>query len=522
MGPFGGNTDGGGGTEDTADAGSGGRAGSGGVGGSFGTGGTAGQGGAGGHDGVGGSGGTGGSGGVGGLGGTAGTGGQEPATPIDPPAQVKDVYVACGSSVTDTFQTLPWELSIDPTPIESGQNFSASFDGVSLFTEELLDIAQVVIAGGVREVNMLEFRATVIPHEGATGENAVMTHEPIDYQCQLESAPGVRPACDPANDLPSLPGARANTDCQPQGAFNPCGRFITLPTSDDCSPGGTCWDVGRAEAGGVCDDNDFCKPQAKTQCELNGFCVTGELEVPLDAVVAEYQAAAAGTVRFGWYQDTFWDLPTSSFLEPATPIGLRYRVGSLGIALDCVVSSDTFLSPPSTVHFISFPIPNRACTNDTRICPSGFVTTDDGRCRLTIDRPSVTVQDPSGSGACASPWTEMLETFLPFYNGNVLSSPSLVIRASIDAQNVDDAACVSSNQIIATVSYVDRQSLDVANDAVVFTDPSSVSVSAIHPKIGSTQIFPQTNITWSTDPSVCCERTFRTTFTLSVAQCEGW
>lgn len=66
---------------------------------------------------------------------------------------------------------------------------------------------------------MLDFRATVVPYEGATGPHVVLTHEPIEPACAEENPIGMRPACDPANDVVTAVGPYANRDCEPQRTF---------------------------------------------------------------------------------------------------------------------------------------------------------------------------------------------------------------------------------------------------------------------------------------------------------------
>lgn len=499
------------------------------VGGASGNGGTAGNGGASGSGGTAGKGGAAGHGGTLGTGGIGGAGGTQPPMPIDPPLQTRTVHVACGSNLTETFETLPWELSVDPTPIEAGGEFSASFTGVAVFSESFLDIAQSPIFGsGIREVNLQDFDATIIVHTGANGEDVVLTNQPVEPQCGYEDPPGTRASCDPANDLPGIPGARGNTDCQPQRDSNPCGRFIALPTSDDCEPQGTCWDVGREAAAGACSISDFCKPEAKIQCEANGFCVTGPLELPLTSAVQSFVAGnSQETVRFGWHQPfPFYETPESVFVAPPGPIGLRFTIGILGLAVDCVASDSELIGPPELSDLISFPIPDAGCTDGTSICPTGFEITGDGRCRFETTSNPIKVQDPSGNGACASPSAAPVQAFLPVQDESVLSSPSLVVGALVRAAQVVPSMCKDEPVIFATVAYLDAQSGGENADPLLNRSPED-TVSASSPSIRSTlvdfDIFGGNPLVqWSASPDVCCERTFETTFTATVAPCEGW
>ena len=102
-----------------------------------------------------------------------------------------------------------------------------------------------------------------------------------------KSNPEFQGACDPANDLPSVPGNRGNSDCVPTGSFNPCAQIRDVPVSSDCSSGGTCDQIGKGPG--------------TPQCDNNGFCVLGDLTMPLAAAPGYYDANGfAGYVLFGW------------------------------------------------------------------------------------------------------------------------------------------------------------------------------------------------------------------------------
>lgn len=268
---------------------------------------------------------------------------------------VKAVPVVCTSNIDpdSSISLLPWELEVVPGSIESGSPFEAELDGVMVFDEAFLDSGQALIPGGVLEVNLVDVRATVHVRSGATGEDVSLEVEPIPYRCAADRA-----LCDPANDLDGVAGLRGNTDCEPVGPTNACGRYILLPTSTDCEPGGIC--ALRGKSG---------------QCALNGFCVIGDLRVALQSAMAQYTADDEGQVLFGWddqstgatlepegADDAIWVLPPAVYTEPTGPLGLRLLVGPVPVAFECTMGIfDADRIPPQPVPapddaLIAFPI----------------------------------------------------------------------------------------------------------------------------------------------------------------------
>jgi hypothetical protein len=265
--------------------------------------------------------------------------------------------VACGNSITDVTSVLDWKLTVSPSPIESGELFVAALDGVAVFNEFFLDEAQPLVPGGVQEANLVSLNATVHVRKGATGNDVTLEPEPIPYVCDTG-----RTACDPANDVVDpdnpldAPGLRANTDCKPANYLNPCGRFIRLPISTECGPGGICADMGKT---GQCADNDFC--------------VTGDLRLDLERASGEYTAHSQGNVLFGWADESTdatiqegghnpgtWSLPPVVYEDPTGPIGVRIGIGPVLLALECTMGVGSGFSPFSRPTpdpaLISFPI----------------------------------------------------------------------------------------------------------------------------------------------------------------------
>jgi hypothetical protein len=252
----------------------------------------------------------------------------------DPFPEVQGLTLGCASSVSADISIVPFELMVAPEAPVSGQPFVADLRGAALLSEELLDSVQWTIPGGATRVDLIDLRATVHVRSGATGDDVALTPEPIAYRCGIDETA----ACDPANDLPGVPGSRANTDCVPTGASNPCGRFVPIPTSNDCEPGGAC---------AVLDGGTGTK---HSQCRANGFCVTGALSLPLQARVESYVAAASGDVLFGWDDASTgasvggngtWILPAAVFGEPIGPNGIQVSIDGLSVALECTMGVDS-------------------------------------------------------------------------------------------------------------------------------------------------------------------------------------
>lgn len=308
--------------------------GNGGDGGSAGTGGTAGTGGGGGDGGMGGDGGTGGDGGMGGEGGTGGGG-----TPV-----TKAISIGCGNSITSDVSILDWELTVTPDgAVAAGEAFNATLSGEANFSEAFLDTAQAVVIGGLRKAGLVDINATVQTRgDGATGDDVVLSAgADIPYECWFDDdGPGAQTACDPANDLASVPGSRGNDDCTPAISLNPCVRIIDIPTSDDCEAGGECETLGKG-----------------MQCENNGFCVTGSLPIPLDPASGSYTAGdGSADALFGWFDTPADDSPavatppvdgdgTYNIVKPtytgvAGPVGLAVYA-SLNVQVECVMAVDS-------------------------------------------------------------------------------------------------------------------------------------------------------------------------------------
>lgn len=250
-----------------------------------------------------------------------------------PLPKTEAITLGCTSNLTPDVSIVPFELTVAPAQVTPGAPFVADLSGVGVVPEPLLDSVQWVIVGGTTRIDLVDFKATVHVRAGASGNDVTLTPEAIPYRCAIGDA-----VCDPANDLPSVPGRRGNDDCTPIGLTNPCGRFIDIPTSDECEPGGSC---ALLDAG---------SGTKLDQCETNGFCVTGEIRLPLEPQVQTYTAGNAGSVLFGWDDastgagtnaDRTWALPPAVFDAPIASNGIRTSIDGLSVALECTMGVDS-------------------------------------------------------------------------------------------------------------------------------------------------------------------------------------
>jgi hypothetical protein len=169
------------------------------------------------------------------------------------------------------------------------------------------------------------------------------------------------PRCSPSNDLED----GSNSDCTGlRGAAdpqNPCGQFFPIPVNHDCD---RCAELGKGD-----------------KCVSFGFCITGDLEIPLEGPVGGYLAAGSGSVLFGWDDegtdairdestrpgDPMWLLPPPELEQETGPNGFRARAGydivdgGKPIAFECIMASGTpdLLRPTEDSSLVSFEIQTR-------------------------------------------------------------------------------------------------------------------------------------------------------------------
>ena len=280
----------------------------------------------------------------------------DPTAPCDPfePSCTKTITLGCTNNVTSdvTMQTI--ELTVTPDPLIPGAVVPVNYSGVVVFPEFFMDGAQGV-PGGVTAGDLIDAQATVHVRSGATASDVTLTAPVLPGTCLFDQA-----SCDPANDEPSVPGARGNTDCVPTGTFNPCQQLVAFPTSTDCGVAGTCAFLGKS-----------------VQCNTNGFCITGPLAIPLQDVATTITPDASGQVLFGWDDqstgatlnpDGTWNLPPAVFTNPTGPNGIKISEAGLLVSLECTMGVDSGgpvgpvppvpdqSSPTPDSHLINFPI----------------------------------------------------------------------------------------------------------------------------------------------------------------------
>jgi len=323
---------------------------------------------------------TGGSGGVGGGtggdggGGGGGQGGTEVSATIS---------VGCTNTVTTDVSILDWEMSIDPgAPVGPSEQFTADIDGLAFFAESFLDAALVAIPG-IKRAALVDFAGTVLPRSGATGDPVVLELEDIPFTCFFDDPVGSGNflPCDPANDADN----GGNSDCVPPNfGANKCLRWVSLPTTDGvpnsdggCTPAGGAvpdCDCSACAALNPCTDGTDCKT---TQCEANGYCITGPLPVPLEGQQASYTSGTGSEMLFGWDDqntgatikaDGAYDLPEAISTNPVEPNGLRVDAG-LQVALQCTMAVDS--GGPDGVAVCS------GGSNDGQPCESPFDNSND-------------------------------------------------------------------------------------------------------------------------------------------------
>lgn len=250
------------------------------------------------------------------------------------------VPVACVSNLSGSdgdAWSLPWELQVSPTPIHSGQTFAASFDGTAVFPDWYLELGLQFFGGvAVTEGVLVDLKATVRVRRGAaqSGPPVVLVPDEDKYPYRCET--GGR-TCDPEHDLEG----GGNTDCDGD-ANNPCRRFVALPISGDCDPGGRCDDLGKT-----------------FQCHRVGWCVTeADFRIELQATggagndgVGHYRADEEGEVLFGFddtnvekrdggVNDGTWIIPVPAYEDPTGPVGIRATFLNVPVAWECAMGID--------------------------------------------------------------------------------------------------------------------------------------------------------------------------------------
>jgi hypothetical protein len=270
---------------------------------------------------------------------------------IDYPEQTANLTVGCRNNVTTDISILPFDLSVDPGPMSASAAFTAGLDGLAAFSEAFLDAAQAVVPGGVRSGQLIVsngggLAATVAATGAVTGANVQLGPDPASLQsrCALTGVP-----CTGAPGLGNcLSIPVVNNNCTT--------GFVDIPVQE-----GTPLSAGGCTPAtpGVPPPDCNCAPCAAldvapsttkaAECAANGFCVTGDLPLPLNAANGNYTAGATSgqPMYFDWIQPYGLDgdgtitLPAAVFAQNPAPVGVRVSAGGLFVALQCAGGVDS-------------------------------------------------------------------------------------------------------------------------------------------------------------------------------------
>ena len=288
--------------------------------------------------------------------GDGGTGGTGDNGFVDPLPVDKQIALGCVADVLPVPFIAQWELSVDPSPIIAMKPFLADLSGTIVVAEADLDQSLGFVGGGYKRLSVLEANATVRVHGNATDSSDVHTGKLLtlradSFACTYDEQGNVGPhagpfrKCEPSNDNPD----GSNADCTGlAGGPHPedhCGLFITIPTSSDSRE--------CEEVHGKGDDWSSL-----------GFCVTGDLRIPLEPLARDYdryEADEAGEVLFGLDERNGEKLGVPAFDSETGPNGFRARLrGTHPLAVECMMvgssSSPTRFDPTSVSDFISFAV----------------------------------------------------------------------------------------------------------------------------------------------------------------------
>jgi len=290
---------------------------------------------------------------TGGSGGNGGTGGAS----CTPEEQMTELSLGCSNSSPIGLQSiLSADLKVAACEITAGQEFDAELSGTATFPEAFLDAAQPLVTGGLKQAKLTDLAYIVQLRSGATPSGADSNVALRADPSQL--TPGEVRLCNfPADQVCTEDSECAGMTCNVDPVI-----IVDVPTSEDCAPGGVCDGLMKADG-------------ETSQCALNGFCVTGPLDVPLLPVTETFTADASGAVLFGWadqglsnstYDEMtmLYTIPKPSAVNPIEQ-GLKVDAG-LVVAIECVMGVDEGEEPGNEENdlvgftpdedLISFPI----------------------------------------------------------------------------------------------------------------------------------------------------------------------
>jgi hypothetical protein len=227
-------------------------------------------------------------------------------------SKTKTVTVGCYGTLGQAL--VPFELEVSTTPIIGGpvpRAFTAEIGGTAFVPESMLNFAQGVVTGGARTARLDALTVGTSVRSGARMRTRYCLF-PSTQVCASDADCLVPPCQPPAvgsgyvslgvdeSLLPTAPTrlctyptnqiCTSDSDCIVPPCLPPV-DMIEIPHSSDCAVGGVCDLLG--------------KTGAASQCEANGFCVTGSLALPLATSAVAYESEESGVVLFGWTSG--WD-----------------------------------------------------------------------------------------------------------------------------------------------------------------------------------------------------------------------
>jgi len=178
------------------------------------------------------------------------------------------ISVACLDGVFADPTVFPFELSVAPSPIQADEPFTAQVSGTAVIDESWMDAVQTVTVGGSTDFWLEDIVATVQVRSGAVGPD-------IPLEVDLSAiTPGPTRFC----TLPQGQVCTSDSDCDVPPCLDPI-NVVEIPTTADQA---SCTALGK-----------------ETQFNLNGFCVTGPVEIPLASQTASYTAEVREQRRGG-------------------------------------------------------------------------------------------------------------------------------------------------------------------------------------------------------------------------------
>gem|GEM_PF-2254906 len=297
----------------------------------------------------------------------------QPAPPVFS-SETKGIMLSCGATEGSVpLSVLPFDLTVATTPIVGGADpraFTADFSGVIRYPEAALDALQLAVTGGAQGVFISQFNTFVSVRAGTTGPDV-----PLSLDEALTPNTPTRFCNFPYGQVCTADSECIGTIC------NAPVPVVDIPTSNDCTPGGICDSIGKTGTG--------------SQCEANGFCVTGDLPLAVGVETATYVPDASGVVIFGWKTE-----PAGTFFFTGTAAG---DAAGFQQTAFCVSTN-----PPDSA-LVYFPIDssepvwcNGVDCNDGSGCTTDSCALPAGTCQNTLLTDGALCDFGGLPGSCAS------------------------------------------------------------------------------------------------------------------------